>query len=221
MTLADETSGTGFFDNAMSESLVGECSWLRHADGSSHLLPVDRWLGTSTDASDSHFDLQVADKCCGPTLDLGCGPGRLVNILMNKGVAALGVDQSDQAVAMTRRHGGVAIRRNLFDRLPGEGRWHHALLLDGNIGIGGDPEAVLKRATELVASGGSIIVELDSELPGLWRGAARVESSITKGQWFPWARVGIEYATVLAGSVSLPFVCENVCGRTIAQLTKW
>ena len=31
------------------------------------------------------------------------------------------------------------LRRDLFAPLPGEGRWHHVLLADGNIGIGGDP----------------------------------------------------------------------------------
>ena len=41
------------------------------------------------------------------------------------------------------RLGGPALRRSVFDPLPGEGRWGTALLLDGNIGIGGDPRALL------------------------------------------------------------------------------
>ena len=35
--------------------------------------------------------------------------------------------------------------RDVFDPLPGEGRWETALLADGNIGIGGDPVALLRR----------------------------------------------------------------------------
>ncbi|WP_207841940.1 SAM-dependent methyltransferase [Williamsia soli] len=219
MTVADESSDTVYFDGAVSEGLAGERTWLRHADGTRNLLPVDRWLGTSLVGSDSEFDRRVADKCLGPTVDLGCGPGRLVHRLTGNGIAALGVDHSDQAVSMTRAQGGVAIRRSLFDRLPGEGRWRHVLLLDGNIGIGGDPDRVARRASELVAAGGSIIVELDSGLAGLWRGAARVETESSYGDWFPWARVGIDYARELAETVGLHYRCETIGGRGLMELT--
>ena len=50
-----------------------------------------------------------------------------------------------EAVAQTPDRGVAAIRRNVFDALPGEGRWRTALLADGNIGIGGDPAALLRR----------------------------------------------------------------------------
>ena len=33
--------------------------------------------------------------------------------------------------------------------LPGEGRWHHVPLADGNIGIGGDPVPLQRRFVEL------------------------------------------------------------------------
>ncbi|ORM30593.1 hypothetical protein [Williamsia sp. 1135] len=219
MTVADETADTQYFDSAVSQGLAGQRTWLRHADGQRDLLPVDRWLGTSLVGSDSEFDRRVADKCFGPTVDLGCGPGRLVHRLIDRGIAALGVDHSDQAVSMTRAQGGVAIRRSLFDRLPGEGRWRHVLLLDGNIGIGGDPDRVARRASELIAAGGSIIVELDCGLAGLWRGAARVETESSYGEWFPWARVGIDYACELAETVGLRYRCETIGGRDLMELT--
>lgn len=218
MTIANESSSTEIFDGAVSEALAGERAWLRHADGSRDELPVNRWLGTSATASDSEFDRRVAGKCFGPTVDLGCGPGRLVHRLSANGIAALGVDHSDQAVAMTRAQGGAAIRRSMFDRLPGEGRWRHVLLLDGNIGIGGDPARVTKRAAELIAPGGSIIIELDSDVDGLRRGAARVETRTSHGEWFPWARVGIGYASTLAHSAGLPFRNETVCGRDVLEI---
>lgn len=218
MTVADESADTQYFDSALSQGLAGERTWLRQADGTRDLLPVDRWLGTSPVGSDSEFDRQVAEKCFGPTVDLGCGPGRLVHRLSDRGIAALGVDHSDQAVSMTRAQGGVAIRRSLFDRLPGEGRWRHVLLLDGNIGIGGDPDRVARRSSELVAAGGSIIIELDSGLAGLWRGAARVETESSFGEWFPWARVGIDYARELAETVGLRYRCETIGGRGLMEL---
>lgn len=220
MTVADESADTHYFDGAVAQGLAGERTWLRHADGARDELPVDRWLGTSRVSSDAEFDQHVAQKCSGPTVDLGCGPGRLVHRLIGNGVAALGVDNSDQAVTLTRAQGGVAIRRSLFDRLPGEGRWRHVLLLDGNIGIGGDPDRVARRAAELVATGGTVIIELDPAMSGLWRGAVRVETETAHGEWFPWARVGIDYAYALADKIGLPSRHEVVCGRGLMELTR-
>ena len=42
---------------------------------------------------------------CGPTLDIGCGPGRLVAALTALRVPALGVDVSAEAVRQARRRG--------------------------------------------------------------------------------------------------------------------
>ena len=56
--------------------------------------------------------------------------------LVQRGVPALGVDQSATAVALARRSGAPALRRDVFDPLPGTGRWHDVLLADGNVGLG-------------------------------------------------------------------------------------
>ncbi len=48
----------------------------------------------------------------------------------------------------------------MFAPLPGEGRWGTALLADGNIGIGGDPVALLRRLREVLDPRGRIVVEL-------------------------------------------------------------
>ena len=50
--------------------------------------------------------------------------------------------------------------RDVFGPLPGEGRWDTALLADGNIGIGGDPVALLARVRELLAPEGRVVVDL-------------------------------------------------------------
>jgi hypothetical protein len=59
--------------------------------------------------------------------------------------------------------GGQVLRRNLADQLPGEGRWGTALLLDGNVGIGGDVPGLLCRCRDLVGPGGLIICEVDPD----------------------------------------------------------
>src|SRR5262245_58412303 len=134
--------------NLYDRALDGAPCWLRHDDGRLDRLPVRSWLGGRT--ADERFDHAVVALCQGPTIDLGCGPGRLVARLVQRGVPALGVDQSATAVALARRSGAPALRRDVFDPLPGTGRWHTVLLADGNIGLGGDPWRVLHRAADLL-----------------------------------------------------------------------
>src|SRR6476469_10226998 len=122
--------------NLYDRALDGERCWLRHDDGRVDRLPVRNWLGGRN--ADERFDHAMVALCAGPTIDLGCGPGRLVAHLVQRGVPALGVDQSATAVALARRSGAPVLRRDVFDPLPGTGRWHTVLLADGNVGLGGD-----------------------------------------------------------------------------------
>ncbi|MGW1671289.1 class I SAM-dependent methyltransferase [Streptomyces sp. NPDC002324] len=151
------------------------------------LLPLDveRWCA-APDAADHG----VLNRCTGLVLDIGCGPGRLVAALAARGIRALGVDVSPAAVTRTRRAGGDALRRSVFDPLPKEGRWGTALLMDGNAGIGGDPVLLLARLRDLVRPGGRLLAEaacddVDERL------TVRVEDAHGRhGRSFPWARLG-------------------------------
>ena len=142
------------------EALGGERCWLRHDDGRRHRLPVHSWLGGH--GADRCFDRAVVELCQGPTIDLGCGPGRLVTHLIQRGIPALGVDQSETAVRLARRSGAPVLLRDLFDPLPGTGRWETVLLADGNVGLGGDPWRVLRRAAELISETGRCVVEFEA-----------------------------------------------------------
>ncbi|MEY2245852.1 class I SAM-dependent methyltransferase [Streptomyces sp. BF23-18] len=128
--------------------------FLRRTDGWLLPLEVERWCARA-DA----VDLQVLAYCEGSVLDVGCGPGRLVAELAARGRTSLGIDVSEAAVARTARLGGRALHRSVFEPLPSEGRWGTVLLVDGNIGIGGDPAALLRRTAELLAPGGLLIAE--------------------------------------------------------------
>jgi SAM-dependent methyltransferase len=166
-----------------------DAHWLVHADGRRSRLPVRRWHGPVEPAVAA-----VVDRCTGPTLDLGCGPGRLTMALTRAGLTAVGVDTSPHAVRLTRARGAVAVRRDVFAPLPGEGRWAHVVLLDGNIGIGGDPVALLERCRRALRPSGTVLVELEPPGPGLWRGHAHVVSrsahgGLHLGPPFRWARL--------------------------------
>jgi SAM-dependent methyltransferase len=160
---------------------------LRDETGSVRPLPLDVWLGDA-----GAVDERVLDRACGPVLDVGCGPGRHVHALARRGVLAVGVDVSPVAVALARDRGATALERSIFDRLPGARRWRTALLLDGNIGIGGHPDALLRRLAILLAPGGLVLAELDPPGTGVVRGRVRLEGGAEHSGWFAWARVGPE-----------------------------
>jgi hypothetical protein len=66
------------------------------------------------------------------------------------------------------------------------------LLMDGNVGIGGDPCALLQRCERLLGPGGRVLVEL--EPPGTPSESVRVrlESPKGVGAWFDWAHLGVD-----------------------------
>ncbi|MEU6378896.1 class I SAM-dependent methyltransferase [Streptomyces sp. NPDC046909] len=159
--------------------------FLRRTDGWLLPLEVERWCARA-----DPVDLDVLDHCEGAVLDVGCGPGRLVAELAARGRTALGIDVSETAVEHTVRLGGQALRRSVFEPLPGEGRWDTVLLMDGNVGIGGDPRALLDRTARLLAPGGLLIAETAPMDVDERTEVQVVDITLTPGGAFPWARLG-------------------------------
>jgi SAM-dependent methyltransferase len=188
----------------------------RDEQGRARRLPLARWLGPA-----GAVDERVLDRAIGPVLDVGCGPGRHVSSLARRGVLALGVDVSPVAVRLARARGAKAIERSIFDRLPGAGTWGSALLLDGNIGIGGRPDALLRRVADLLAPGGRILLELDPPGAGADTQRLRLESDGEASEWFAWARVSIDALAGPATAAGL-VVTERWCdgGRWFAEATR-
>lgn len=123
---------------------------------------------------DAH-DRALLDLCHGPTLDIGCGDGRLARALSERGVPALGIDVGGAYVDGTLARGGTALHRDVFGPVPGEGRWATVLLADGSIGIGADPAVLLARVRELLDPRGRAVVDVAA--PGVpahtaWRTGA-------------------------------------------------
>ncbi|HEX2085844.1 MAG TPA: class I SAM-dependent methyltransferase [Solirubrobacteraceae bacterium] len=170
----------------------------RLADGSRLPLPLGRWLGPPTREEE-----RVLDRALGPVLDVGCGPGRHVLALQRRGVPALGVDVSAVAVRLARRRGAPAMVGSVFAALPGAGRWRTALLLDGNIGIGGDPAALLRRVAAVLAPGGRVLAEVERPGAPTRVELVRLECGGRLGAPFPWARVGVDGVASVAGDLRL------------------
>lgn len=218
---ADATADTGtVFDAA----LAGRSHRLVRHDGVVLPLAVQRWH----DDADGDDDWLLA-RCSGPTLDLGCGPGRLVVALADRGVAALGVDVSVQAVERCLERGAAVLHRDAFERLPGEGRWQHVVLADGNIGIGGDPVTLLRRCRALLADGGTILLELEPDV-GLWCGGAYLEcldepaldtlgfDALADVPWFPWAVLGPHAVDDVAAEAGLTVTARSDGARVFVEL---
>ncbi|HEX6404219.1 MAG TPA: class I SAM-dependent methyltransferase [Pseudonocardiaceae bacterium] len=180
------------------------------------ILPLAprRWLAPAAGE-----DAWLLNRCTGPTVDLGCGPGRLVAELAGRGVPALGVDCSPLAVRQCHSRGAAVLHRDVFATLPGEGRWHHVLLADGNIGIGGDPVRLLRRCAALLRRGGTMLVEVEHPGAGLWRGAARLQvAGCVAGPWFPWAIAELPVLAALAALAGFQVADRYHAGRCFVEL---
>ncbi|MDJ0395596.1 methyltransferase domain-containing protein [Rhodococcus sp. G-MC3] len=208
-------------DELFRRASTGLPCWIGRSDGTRDPLPTARWMGgEASSTEDRDADSRMISQCSGPTLDLGCGPGRLTEGLARRGISALGVDTSREAVDLTLNRGGHAVLRDLFDPLPNAGEWECVLLADGNIGIGGDPVRLLRRAAELIRPDGAVIAEVDS--PGSDKVQAqtvRWETDTTVGDWFAWASVSATATAGLARAAGLTVVdIAPIHGRYFAYM---
>ncbi|MFJ2722969.1 methyltransferase domain-containing protein [Streptomyces sp. NPDC087437] len=204
----DRASGAGTDPYALALRSGRDQVYLRSGDGRRIRMPVDRWYAQPTVADDS-----VLNRCVGPVLDVGCGPGRLCRALLSRGIFALGVDVAPRAVAHTIACGGIALCRSVFNRLPAEGSWQTVLLIDGNIGIGGDPRALLCRSIRLTAPTGVLLVEVDphdiEELCTAWF----EDIHGRRGPPFPWACLGAPALHRIAEDLALSVTGQWRCGH--------
>ncbi len=174
---------------------------VRFADGSVRQAAIGRWRGAA-----DPVDERALAGLTGPVLDIGCGPGRHLHALARQGVFGLGVDLSPVAVGLARGAGGRAIVGSIFDDLPRIGRWGSALLLDGNIGIGGCPHRLLSRVRTLLAAGGHAVIEVVGPDRPSTETRVRLETAAAVSDWFDWAEVSVTDADAYAARAGLRVV---------------
>jgi glycosyltransferase A (GT-A) superfamily protein (DUF2064 family)/SAM-dependent methyltransferase len=209
---SESSSATELFE----EALAGATCVMHGMPGGPVELPVDSWRGACDES-----DRVLMGECAGPTLDVGCGPGRFTHGLAVQGTAALGIDIAPGAVRHTRARGAQAICRDVFHPLPAEGRWQSVLLADGNIGIGGDPVRLLRRIGDLMSPTGRALVELAPPGAGVTTHRVQLEVSGRRSTPFGWAVVGAECLDALARQASLRSLwLINHRGRWFAELAR-
>ena len=183
-------------------------------DGSRRRLPLRRWLGQVPIE-----ELELLERASGPVLDVGCGPGRHLMGLARLGVSGLGLDIAPHAVALARARGCRVLRRSVFDPLPEEGSWGSALLLDGTVGIDGDPKRLLRRLAALLRPGGAVLAEFEPPQAMSREVRLRVETLDEVSDWFPWAWVSTDDVNRISQSAGLDVAdVWTARGRWFAQL---
>jgi len=181
------------------------------------VIDISRW---SADAD--AVDASLLADASGPVLDIGCGPGRMVRAAMDAGLSAMGIDVSPTVVEMAAGLGLPVLRRSVFEGLPREGGWGTLLLLDGNIGIGGDAAALLARCGELLDDDGSLVVETHVDPTRDRTFECTVEDAHGRASDpFPWAQVGRDAVARLAAAAGLaPAQSWVTGGRAFSRLVR-
>ena len=191
---------------------------LRLRTNRGRVLPTDarRWLAPPPPEEEL-----LLERVRGPALDVGCGPGRHVLALISRGISALGVELTPAAARIARHQGAPVMEGSVFDPVPRSGEWRTALLLDGNIGIGGEPLALLQRVGDLLAPDGRVLVELGAPGCGNQRQRVRLEVEESTGPWFPWTSLAADRIELLADKARL--LVDDLwqgAGRWFAELSR-
>ncbi len=170
------------FDVGVTAVQVSAC------DGSRFPLELSEWCSPA-DAVDRHALTRLADHLPprATIIDLACGPGRHAAYLAALGMQVLGVDLAP--AALTRAGSGrvAVLRRDILGPLPGAHAWDAALLLDGNVGIGGEPHRLLGRVFELLTVAGRLLVEVDAGVSD--RRTLQLHHGQRSSTPFAWARI--------------------------------
>ncbi len=213
------------YDQALAAHLAGlpPVALLVRAVGRSFTrLALHRWCSAADAADRAALDrLRIGLPAGAGVLDMGCGPGRHAGYLHHAGLDVLGVDTSAAAVALTRRAGAAALRADVLGPLPGLScRWDGVLLLDGNIGIGGDPRRLLSQAAGLLAPAGRLLVELDPDSVTDCRRLQLSRGGLLSAP-FRWARLAAADLEGAAGGLGLAITdVWRQDGRHFSLLTR-
>jgi SAM-dependent methyltransferase len=186
------------------------------SNGSLREFEVNRWLSDADDV-----DLRILERVRGPVLDIGCGPGRHVEALTQRGIDALGMDLTPDFVDFAQRSQRPVVLHSIFDPVPRGAQWNWVLMLDGSIGIGGDPVALLHRVRCLLAAGGKVLIETEPPDQRSERLAMVIQTDSGSDSWFDWATLSTSDAERVAQTARFVLADRwEDSGRWFVQLDK-
>ena len=175
---------------------------------------VQGWCAEAT-----FLEVLLLQSLNGPVLDVGCGPGRLLAAAQSLGLTALGVDTSPEAVRYALGRGARALEGSVFAAIPQPGGWGSILLLDGNIGIGGNVTALLSRCRQLIAAHGTLLVEVEADDVDVAFRAVLEDAEGHRSDQFCWARAGITALASRAGRAGWSVAStQRLQGRVFCRL---
>ena len=195
------TSALAYYGAALRRAAIGDAADLRLIDPTGLRPPIQ--LAPASWCALRDGDAELLARCHGSTLDVGCGPGRLAAALAGRWVPTLGIDISPEAVRQTRGRGAEAELACILTSDLAPRRWRHILLIDGNIGIGGDPHRLLARCGALLEPGGDILVEFAPPGTGSWTGSVNLGYRGSVSSPFAWAVVGADDLASLAEATAM------------------
>jgi hypothetical protein len=131
------------------------------------------------------------------------------------------MDLTPDFVALAQRRQRPVVLHSVFDHVPGDAQWNWALILDGSIGIGGDPVALLRRVGCLLAPGGQVLVETEPPDRRSECLAMVIQSESGRDSWFDWATLSVSDAARVAEAAQFGLVDRwEDSGRWFLQLEK-
>jgi SAM-dependent methyltransferase len=119
----------------------------------------DRLMGRYLPTLGPAFADAAGVTSTGRALDVGCGPGGMTSVLVDRlGAAAVaGIDPSDRFVQACRdRHPGVDVRRGVAEHLPYPDDSFDVSLACLVVGFMTDPEAGVREMRRVTRPGGSV-----------------------------------------------------------------
>lgn len=123
LTLKTKLSGSSLKQNEASSETEPTTS-VQSLLESFYFLLEERYRGTREEIKQRLYvyrnDLRAArDRAgvAGPVIDIGCGRGELLEVLVEDGFQAVGVDSNDTQLEAARRHGCAVIHGDAFDYL--------------------------------------------------------------------------------------------------------
>lgn len=100
-------------------------------------------------------------------LDYGCGPGDLLHVCKEMGIAAEGVDSYERSVLLALQR-GLSVKQADFSSLPFEKESFDAIILQSVIEHVSNPIEMLQTLTAYLAPGGMLVVSAPTPGAHFW-----------------------------------------------------